>query len=328
MLEQPNGFRPEIRERGLGEILGDAFSIYAKGFRGIVAISAIVQIPTALLALLVASSPMSFLFTASVSDTTVLVSSSTATIVAVSAFVSGLALMLVHFAVIAAVGQSFAFGRIDVGGCWTRVAWRGVTISAFALFYGAISAATLTALAPMEVWSGEVAASAASAESGETPVIPGPPLVPTLALLALAAVSLFAYVYMPTIAPTIAIEGRRGFGAVSRGFRMARGSEWRILGHVIIYTLTMVGLTIAILIPFGIVAALIGGESPGSRAAETVSAIGAAVAGVLSAPLLPIAATLLYFDIRLKKEGCDAARLSAEMGARTQPRQASEEKEG
>ena len=308
MLEQSNGFRPEIRERGLGEILGDAFSIYAKGFRGIVAISAIVQIPTALLALLVASSPTA--------------------IVAASAFVSGFGLTLVHFAVIAAVGQSFAFGRIDGGGCYARVALRVVTIAAFGLFYGAIGAATQTALAPMEVWSGEIAALAAPAESGETPAIPSPPPVPTLALLALAAVSLFAYVYMPTIAPTITIEGRRGFGAVSRGFRMARGSEWRILGHVIIYTLTMTGLAIAVMLPFWIVAAVVGGESPVSREAETVSAIGAAVAGVLSAPLLPIAATLLYFDIRLKKEGCDAARVSAEMGARTPPRQASEDKEG
>ena len=179
----------------------------------------------------------------------------------------------------------------------------------------------------MEVWSGELAALAESAESGETPAIPGPPPVPTLALLALAAVSLFASVYMPTIAPAIAIEGRRGFGAVSRGFRMARGSEWRILGHVIIYTLTMTGLAIAVMLPFWIVAALIGGESPGSRAAEIISAIGAAVAGVLSAPLLPIAATLLYFDIRLKKEGCDETRLSAEMGVWTPPRQ-NQDKEG
>ena len=300
MLEQSNGFRPEIRERGLGEILGEAFSIYAKGFRGIIAISAIAQIPAALLTLLVASSP--------------------AAIVAVSAFVSGASLTLVHFAVVVAVGQSFAFGRIDVGGCWTRVALRGVTIAAFALFYGAISAATLTALGPIEVWSGEVAASAASAESGETPAIPGPPLVPALALSALGAVSLLASVYMPTIAPTIAIEGRRGFGALSRGFRMARGSEWRILGHIIIYMLTMVGLTIAILIPFGIVAALAGGETPGSRESEIISAIGAIVAGVLAAPLLPIAATLLYFDIRLKKEGYDETRLSAEMGVWTPPR--------
>lgn len=302
MLErQPNGFRPEMRERGLGEILGEAFSIYAKGFRGIIAISAIVQIPASLFALLVASSATA--------------------IVAVSAFVSGVSLILVHFAVIAAVGQSFAFGRIDVGGCCARVAWRGVTIAAFGLFYGAISAVTLTALAPIEVWSGEFAASAASAESGETLDIPGPPLVPALALLALGAVSLFASVYMPTIAPTITIEGRRGFGAVSRGFRLARGSEWRILGHVIIYTLTMIGLTIAIMLPFGVVAALAGGEAPGSREAEIASAIGVTVASVLAAPLLPIAATLLYFDIRLKKEGCDAARLSAEMGAWTPPRQ-------
>ena len=318
MLQQPggDGVRPQLRERGLGEILGEAFSIYGARARQMIAISAVVQIPVSALA---------FIPTQSLA------------LSAAFALVGGAASTLVYAAIIAAVAQNLALGRISVGGCYARVAGRGITVLTLAALYAAILAAMVFPLEPFAQWAEEVSAlaeSAADAESGDaaapdaatslTPATdaeppsaalpPAPPAGALIALLALMAVSICAGVYMTTTAPSIIVEGRKGFGALARGFRLARGSEWRILGHSIVYLLVFIGLTVAVFLPFMILGLMMGEETGGA-----LSTVGATASTVIALPVLYIAATLLYFDIRLRKEGCDAARLSAEMGAPPPP---------
>lgn len=320
MLEQPGGgVRPQLRERGLGEILGEAFSIYGARARQMIAISAVVQIPVSALA---------FIPTQSLA------------LSAAFALVGGAASTLVYAAIIAAVAQNLALGRISVGGCYARVAGRGITVLTLAALYAAILAAMVFPLEPFAQWAEEVSAlaeSAADAESGDAaapdattalapatdaeppsataPALPpAPPAGALIALLALMAVSICAGVYMTTTAPSIIVEGRKGFGALARGFRLARGSEWRILGHSIVYLLVFIGLTVAVFLPFMILGLMMGEDTGGA-----LSTVGATASTVIALPVLYIAATLLYFDIRLRKEGYDAARLSAEMGAPPPP---------
>ena len=320
MLEQPGGgVRPQLRERGLGDILGETFSIYGARARQMIAISAVVQIP---------ASALAFIPTQSLA------------LSAAFALVGGAASTLVYAAIIAAVAQNLAVGRISVGGCYARVAGRGITVLTLAALYAAILAAMVFPLEPFAQWAEEVSAlaeSAADAESGDaaaqdtatalTPATdaeppsatapalpPAPPAGALIALLALMAVSICAGVYMTTTAPSIIVEGRKGFGALARGFRLARGSEWRILGHSIVYLLVFIGLTVAVFLPFMILGLMLGEDTSGA-----LSTVGATASTVIALPVLYIAATLLYFDIRLRKEGYDAARLSAEMGAPPPP---------
>jgi hypothetical protein len=65
--------------------------------------------------------------------------------------------------------------------------------------------------------------------------------------------------------------------------------------------------------PFQLVTVLAFGEEvsiPG-QIAET---IGLLVAGVLVPPVTVIATTLLYYDLRVRKEGYNMSRLTIEMG--------------
>ena len=318
MLQQPgDAVRPRLRERGLGDILGETFSIYGARLPQMILISAVVQIPVSALA---------FIPTQSLA------------LSAAFALVGGAASTVVYAAIIAAVAQNLAVGRISVGGCYARVAGRGITVLTLAALYAAIIAAMVFPLEPFAQWAEEVSAlaesSAADAESGDaaaqdaatalTPATdaeppsatlpPAPPAGALIALLALMAVSICAGIYMTTTAPSIIVEGRKGFGALRRGFRLARGSEWRILGHSIVYLLVFIGLTVAAFLPFMILGLMLGEETGGA-----LSTVGATASTVIALPVLYIAATLLYFDIRLRKEGYDAARLSAEMGAPPPP---------
>ena len=317
MLQQPGGgVRPRLRERGLGDILGETFSIYGARLPQMIVISAVVQIPVSALA---------FIPTQSLA------------LSAAFALVGGAASTLVYAAIIAAVAQNLALGRVSVGGCYARVEGRGITVLTLAALYAAILAAMVFPLEPFAQWAEEVSAlaeSAADVESGDaaaqdaatapTPggnadpssaaLPPAPPAGALIALLALMAVSICAGIYMTTTAPSIIVEGRKGFGALARGFRLARGSEWRILGHSIVYLLVFIGLTVAVFLPFMILGLMMGEDTGGA-----LSTIGATASTVIALPVLYIAATLLYFDIRLRKEGYDAARLSAEMGAPPSP---------
>ena len=310
--------RRALRERGLMEIIGDALSIYRARLAPIVLISALAQIPAVALAFIPFQSQA---------------------FSALLAFINGAALTVVYAAVVAAVAQNCAFGRVAPAECFARVAWRAVSVLAIAALFGALSAAAAIAAEPLALWGEEVAIAVEAAETtaaeettedSETPTTaetPGesettpndtppavqlPPLpgASAVSLLALAALSVALGVYATTNAPSVIIEGRRGFGAAARGFRLARGSEWRIFGHLIIYFMVTIGITIAVVLPF-----LIAGGIGGRAAAFTLPAIGIAAAQIIAQPVTYIAATLLYFDIRLKNEEYDAARLSREMGA-------------
>ena len=292
---QPDGGgdRPDIRERGLGDILGATFSIYGARFVPIIFISAVAHIPALALAF-IPSESLAFS--------------------AVLAFVGGAAPAVVYAAVVAAVGQVCAFGRVSPAECFGRVAWRGVSVFALAALYGAISAGALIAAEPLAAWGAELAELAEAAESPEALETPPFPAASVLSLMALVAVSILASIYMTTIAPSVMIEGRRGLSAAARGFRLARGSEWRIFGHIIVYLMVLIGMMIAVALPFVIVGGALGGDAARAGTNPTV-AIGSVAAQIIAQPVLYIAATLLYFDIRLRKEGYDAARLSEEMGA-------------
>ena len=291
---QPEGDgRQSLRERGLMDILGETFSIYGSRLVPIIIISAVAQAPVLALA---------FIPSQSIAFSAVL------------AFIGGAAPAVVYAAVVAAVGQAFAFGRVSPAACFRRVAWRGVSVFALAALYGAISASAFFAVDPLAAWGAELAALAEAAESPEALEAPPFPAGSGMALLALAAASILLSIYMTTIAPSAMIEGRRGLGAAARGFRLARGSEWRIFGHIIVYLMVLIGLMVAVALPFAIVGGAFGGEAAQTGANPTV-AFGSAAAQIIAQPVIYIAATLLYFDIRLKKEGYDAARLSEEMGA-------------
>lgn len=325
--QDPGDFRPRLYARGLGMILGESIYIYFARILQMMIISAVVQAPVYMVS-----------YTASQSQ-------SLALSVAV-ALIGGVAGTAVYAATVIAVGQCFAFRIVSVRGCYARVAWRGVSLLTFGALYAAVFAAMAFPLETFTAWSEEFAAFAESAASAESSVAPNPsgtptapeaitlgtPTAPTapepppmpatalLAILALAALSMLGGIYMTTIIPSIALEGRSGFGALTRGFRLARGSEWRILGHSIVYLAVFVGIAVALALPYVVFSAIIGDAGP-------LYAAGVTLAATVAQPVLYIAATLLYFDIRLKKEGYDEARLSAEMGVWTPPRQ-NQDKEG
>jgi hypothetical protein len=105
----------------------------------------------------------------------------------------------------------------------------------------------------------------------------------------------------------LVVEGHRGMGAVRRSWRLTAGFFWRTLG-----TLLLSGLIVAI------VSGIIG--IPGELALQAlgpgawpISALVNALATVLVTPFGMLVVVLLYFDLRIRKEGFDIEMMAREL---------------
>ncbi len=117
--------------------------------------------------------------------------------------------------------------------------------------------------------------------------------------------------------PIIALEDTWGTGAVSRSYQLVQGHGWRVFGTYLLL-LALVGVaTYAIAIPaqFGVLAVAAAlGETYLPMAGLVAGAI-TGVGQIVVRPVLMIAIVLIYYDLRIRKEGFDLVMLAEAMEA-------------
>ena len=204
-----------------------------------------------------------------------------------------IALTFAYGAAIFAVGQHYVADQVTVGGCYARVLWRGKSV----LILGVVQAvlgATLLAVSQLMI------------ETEQFLMLP--------VVLVLLAAMVMCLIYITTAAPAVIVEGHRSQSALRRGFALARRTELRILLNLIVYSMVAMGLLIVILLPFLIVASITATGEEFTLVGRIVVTAGATLASVIVLPVTYIPATLLYYDLRVRKEGYNVSRLSEEMG--------------
>ena len=187
------------------------------------------------------------------------------------------------------VGQHYVTGVVEIRKCYARAWWM-------------IRSLTLLALAPI-----------AALLVVALPLNYGGDVVGTIVAMLLAPIAIGAAVYWSMAVPAVVIEEQRALGALKRGFTLVQGSWWRAFGVALVLMLVALGMAIVLTLPMGITAALSGG-SLASRTTEVLIGIGDLVVMVLVPPVLMIAWTLLYNDLRVRKEKYDVAAMSRELG--------------
>ena len=105
--------------------------------------------------------------------------------------------------------------------------------------------------------------------------------------------------------------------ALGRSWNLTRGNWWRTFGLWLVVYILVVILQYAMLALFGGIAALIPGLGDDLRAAlvSTVTSIVSALVGAVS----PIVFTMLYLDLRVRKEGLDLDQLARQALPGTAP---------
>lgn len=102
----------------------------------------------------------------------------------------------------------------------------------------------------------------------------------------------------------VVLEGLDSADAIRRSRQLARGYVGHVLKTLVLAGLIYSALTLAFFIPVTMVFAA------GSRAAEVTRVI----LQIVFYPLVAVATTLLYYDLRIRKEGLDIELMAAETG--------------
>ncbi|WP_019149073.1 glycerophosphoryl diester phosphodiesterase membrane domain-containing protein [Timonella senegalensis] len=124
--------------------------------------------------------------------------------------------------------------------------------------------------------------------------------------IALIVVSLLFVVRFMFAPSALVLEERSVMGALKRSWQLSKGSFWRIFG---IYLLTSLALNVVVSLVSGVLGAIVG-IAVGMDAATSFPALMGTVivqiiSGTLLASFLSAVMTLLYIDVRIRREALD-----------------------
>jgi hypothetical protein len=105
----------------------------------------------------------------------------------------------------------------------------------------------------------------------------------------------------------VAVEGARGTRAMRRSWRLAKGHFWKILGTLFLAGILSNVVAGILTLPFTISGIALGSNGWFLRW------IGASIAAVIARPYAAMVGVLLYFDMRVRKEGLDLALMAREL---------------
>jgi Membrane domain of glycerophosphoryl diester phosphodiesterase len=134
----------------------------------------------------------------------------------------------------------------------------------------------------------------------------GIPVVVAGAILVIVLPTI-AFVRLAVAAPVVVVEDVRGTAAVGRSWRLTKGHFWRLLGLLILSALIAGIGSLIITIPTEAIAFALGPNG------WPVSALGTVLATVLITPFSVLIVVLLYFDLRIRKEGFDIEVMAQEL---------------
>jgi hypothetical protein len=120
------------------------------------------------------------------------------------------------------------------------------------------------------------------------------------------------YVAWSVAIPVLLIEGPRGFQALRRSFNLVRRRWWPTAGILILANL----LATAVAAGIGLLALplLFAGQG-NDFAYHLANAVFGAVARVLTIPFIAAVVAVIYFDLRVRKEGFDLQLMAQRIGA-------------
>src|SRR5690606_38451024 len=121
-------------------------------------------------------------------------------------------------------------------------------------------------------------------------------IIPGLILITIWAVA----------APAVVIERRGVFGALGRSRELVKGNGWQVFGVIVLFFLIFIVIGLVL----GIVGAAIG---------DGGEVLLGWIGSVVTAPLLALAAAILYFELKAARGETEGAGASAGPGAFAAP---------
>jgi hypothetical protein len=296
-----------FRSMSVGEWLDATFTLYRRNFALIASISAVVQIPYALLTWLLFQLTGVAAFVRSP-----FASFSTQTITPaqeqqlLNSYLGVLGvtvgLVLVSLLVIVPLGEAATTRAVSdryldrpssllsaYRAAWSRL---GALVSMICILIGAY-VGSLAAIILLALLLGAAGAGGLGA------------LLAVLAIIALVPVLFTVYVRTVVAVPAIVLERVSGWHGLQRSWGLIRGRFWPTTGRMLLLALITSIISSVIAAVFELPgAALLPGDT------FVFDQVASAIAAVFVGPVTYIGVTLLYYDIRIRKEGFDIEMLA------------------
>ena len=197
--------------------------------------------------------------------------------------ISLIALVSIFGATIYAVGQHYLTDSVTVVDCYRRLIWRLVSMAILAAIFAVITIMGLLLLSFVGV---------------------------TLYSFAVATMLILgAYIVPALVGPVVIIEGVKTIAALQRAFELARQNVMRMSWDLLVLFLVAFGLGFVLFTPF-----ILFFPSETDALSRTLVVVSLIAPAVVVPPVLSIAITLLYYDLRVRNEGFNIEKLSQEMG--------------
>lgn len=196
---------------------------------------------------------------------------------AIVALLLAIGLAAVVGAGVVAVAQHYLCGEVDVRLSYLRVQGRIVSVVAVALGLGVVMAV-------------------------------GAPLI----VIVLPFVVALVYGVYWSFGSTVAVvEKHQLFQAFKRSRQLVTGSWWRVFGALVLLWLVAIGVGLLVAVTPAIVSNSLFGEA--SSSAVFIGWIAAVVAAFIAPPVIAIGYSLLYYDLRFRREDFDFDVLGREL---------------
>jgi hypothetical protein len=132
-----------------------------------------------------------------------------------------------------------------------------------------------------------------------------------LAALALFLPAIWLGVAWSLAFPVLIAEGQRGAAALSRSFRLVKTRWWPVFGALVLAFLLQSFIGLIFGIPLGILTV---NTDSNSLSAILFTMVVSVASSVITTPFMAAVLVLIYFDLRVRKEGFDLQLLSQGVG--------------
>jgi MFS family permease len=126
-------------------------------------------------------------------------------------------------------------------------------------------------------------------------------------LLVLAALVLVGWVVMrfAVSIPVFLLEKQGAVDSMTRSGVLTRGHRWRIFGAVVVMYIVVSVVQFLFVMPFSILTFVYAAKGLLPMWIQVGQAVAGAIAGTVAGPLFMITLALIYYDVRIRKEGFD-----------------------
>ena len=126
--------------------------------------------------------------------------------------------------------------------------------------------------------------------------------------LACIVPGIFLWLCWSVVVPVVMLEQQGAFDSMRRSWDLTDGFRWKILGVAVVVGILSYALVFGTTMVAWLAIALLG--NPASLMAHIITQGTTAGATLLTAPLFSVVIVLLYYDLRIRKEGFDLVLLN------------------